>query len=292
MSKKSDISAKTKILAVIGDPIGHSMSPVMHNAALEDLDLDYVYEAFHVKAEKLESAVEGFRALEIQGVNVTIPHKVKIMQYLDEIEKTAKKLGAINTIKNENGYLKAKNTDGEGALKAIKDEGFEPKGKTAVMFGAGGAARAVAFYLLTEINEFYIVNREEDFNLADQLKQNLSQYYDKPISTIKLENEEKVRKTLNNSDILINTTPVGMHPHSDNTPVKKEWLHSSLFVFDVVYNPMETKLLREAKEVGCKTQSGINMFVNQGWLAFKWWTGKEPNADLMKKIVIEQLGLE
>jgi len=201
-------------------------------------------------------------------------------------------LGAINTIKNENGKLKAKNTDGEGSLKSLKDKGFDPRDKKVVMIGAGGAARAVSFYLLREIKSLSIINREEDFDIATNLKQRLSDSYEKAIETIKLENEDKVKKAIQNADLLVNVTPVGMHPKVDATPVKKEWLHPDLFVFDVIYNPIETKLLKEAKEIGCETQSGIEMFINQGWLAFKWWTGKEPDKEIMRKVIIEQLGIK
>ena len=292
MTIKNAITAKTKILAIIGDPVEHSMSPKMHNTVIQDLNLDYVYTAFHVLPKNLKKAVNGFRALNIKGVNVTIPHKVEIMKYLDEIEPTAKALGAINTIKNENGYLKARNTDGPGALKAVKDQGFDPKGKNAVMLGAGGAARSISFYFLKELKKLTIVNRDEDFELAVNLKTRLDEIYDKPIEVLKTSETQKVKTEIDEASLLLNTTPVGMHPHEGKSPIEADLLHSNLFVFDAIYNPIKTQLILDAEEKGCKTQSGIEMLVNQGWLAFKWWTGKEPDANLMRKAVIEHLGIE
>jgi shikimate dehydrogenase len=291
LEKGTDITAKTKILAVIGDPIEHSMSPKMHNAALRDVGLDYVYIAYHVLPKDLENAVKGFRALQIQGVNVTIPHKVNIMQYLDEIEPTAQKIGAINTIKNENGFLKAKNTDAEGALKAIKDAGFNTKNKKAVVIGAGGAARAITFFLCKEIDHLTIINRAEDFHFATDLCARLKENYPIPIECIQM-GSDLVQKTIAAADLLINTTSVGMSPNIDAIPIEPSFLHPNLFVFDIVYNPIETKLLKAAAAIGCKTLSGIDMFVNQGLLAFEWWTGHTPNKDLMKAIVLHHLGLK
>lgn len=291
IKKGHDITAKTKILAVIGDPIEHSMSPKMHNAALWDLGLDYIYVAYHIFTKDLENAVKGFRALQIQGLNVTIPHKVNIMQYLDEIEPTAQKIGAINTIKNENGILKAKNTDAEGALKAIKDAGFNPLNKKAVVLGAGGAARAITFFLCKEIGQLTIVNRTEDFHFATELCIRLKETYAIPIDCLELGNEN-VKQKIAQAEILINTTSVGMSPNVDAIPIDPSLLHEQLFVFDVVYNPIETKLLKAASAIGCKTLSGIDMFVNQGLLAFEWWTGQTPDKELMKSIVLDHLGLK
>jgi shikimate dehydrogenase len=295
MTQKSDstkISAKTKLLAVIGHPIEHSMSPKMHNAALQDLGLDYVYVAYHVLPENLKNAVNGFRALDIKGVNVTIPHKVEIMQYLDEIEETAQKIGAINTIKNENGFLKAKNTDGEGFMRALKDARFNPKGKKAVMLGAGGAARSIAFFVAKEVEQLTIINRIEDFDIAVELTDRLKEVYKIPINCVKTDAKETIADSIKNAELLINTTPVGMHPNIDASPIDPNLLHSNLFVYDIVYNPIITKLQADAAKIGCKTLSGLEMFVNQGLIAFEWWTGQTPNKDLMRSVVKEHLGIK
>ena len=289
----NQINGKTNILAVIGDPIGHSMSPKMHNAAINDLGLGqkYIYVAYHVLPKNLGKAVDGFRALDIKGINVTIPHKVEIMQYLDEIEETAQKIGAINTIKNENGYLKAKNTDGEGAIKAINDAGFTLKNKKAVILGAGGASRALSFFIANEAEEVVVVNRREDFHFAKTLTERLKKHYDIPILALESDKKEEVAQHISNADLLVNTTPVGMYPKIDATPINSSLLHSNLFVFDAIYNPLKTKLIQDAEVLGCKTQSGIEMFVNQGLLAFKWWTGQTPNRNLMRDVIIDHFGI-
>ncbi len=280
------ITGSTNVLCVIGDPIAHSMSPKMHNAAIQDLGIDYVYTAFHVSNQRLEKAVEGFRALQIKGINVTIPHKVEIMQYLDEIEPTAAKLGAINTILNEDGVLKAKNTDGEGAIKSLKDNGCNPAGKKAVILGAGGASRALAYYLARDVESLTLFDL--DLEMAEKLAQSVRNHYDIPINAVKME-LNAAKAAIEDCELLINATPVGMHPKIDQTPIPIDFLHTDLTVFDIVYNPIETKLLQDAKNIGCTAISGVDMFVNQGYIAFEWWTNKTPNRDLMREIVVSNL---
>lgn len=298
-----ELSASTKLLAVIGDPIHHSMSPTMHNVAIEQLDIDYVYVAFHVKPNSLDKACEGFRALEITGVNVTIPHKINIMKYLDEIDPLARGIGAINTIKNENGKLIAKNTDGIGALNSLKDAGFNPQGRKVIILGCGGAAKAISFTLAQSMEEVVLVNRT--YEKAINLKKNLDEFFsdsqnradlgmdDPPrIKSLKWDTRS-VNTEMEDAELFINTTSVGMSPDSDTSPLDTLAisLHPDLFVFDCVYNPLKTKLLRKAESEGCKTLEGIDMLVKQGVEAFKWWTGYQPNADLMKKAAIKKLGL-
>jgi len=289
LSLKSSITGNTKVLCVIGHPIAHSMSPIMHNAVIQDLKLDFVYVAFDILPEHLEKAVEGFKALGIKGINVTIPHKIAIMKLLDEIDPLAEKIGAINTIKNENNHLIGKNTDALGAKVALLNAGFDIMEKNVLIIGAGGAARAIAFSLSKECKKIVILNRTEQkaFSLARDLKK---------IATIPIEgkklNEQHLKQYLFHSDLLINTTSVGMAPNTNTILIPKEWLSSHLFVFDVIYNPLETKLIKDAKEIGCKTLGGLDMLVNQGALAFEWWTGEKPNKILMKNKIIEFLNLK
>jgi len=285
----SYITAKTKILAVIGYPIEHSMSPTMHNAAIQDLNLDYVYVAYNIAPENLGKAVEGFRALEIKGVNVTIPHKVAIMQFLDEIDPIAKNIGAINTIKNENGYLKARNTDGAGGKKSLLENGCELSGKNVLFVGAGGVARALSYFIAEDVGQiaFIDVFEEQAKSLANDINTKTGV---KTVSNIV--SEKNLRDFCANSDILINASPIGMYPKVNATPVPKEFLHKNLFVFDVVYNPLKTQLLTEAEEVGCQILGGLDMLVNQGILAFQWWTGKDPNKELMTNKIIDFLGIK
>jgi shikimate dehydrogenase len=287
MLENNIITARTRVLCIIGYPIEHTMSPIMHNAALRELKLNCIYLAFNIHPDNLNLAVGGFRALNIMGINVTIPFKQKIMKYLDEIEPIAQKIGAVNTIKNDEGYLIGTNTDAEGAMKTLLDVGYSISGKDVLLLGAGGAARALAYILAEDANKIVIANRTEKraIKLAKELK---------TIFSTNIEGKNNSRSVLKNeskkSDILINTTSIGMHPNLQLSPIPSEFLHEGLFVFDVIYNPLKTRLIKDASAKGCQTLGGLDMLVNQGALAFEWWTNKKPNISLMKNIVIEFLG--
>jgi len=263
------------------------MSPVMHNAALNDLSLDYVYLAFDVPPNNLKKAILEYKKSNIKGINVTIPHKEAIIHYLDELDPLSKQIGAVNTIKNEGGVLLGRNTDALGAKQALLDAGFKIDGKKALILGAGGAARAISFALSERIDEIFISNRTEEraIKLAKELqgKTNIK-------ATGKDMSEKTLRTLVYSVDILINTTPIGMYPKIDISPISKDLLNENLFIFDIIYNPLQTRLLKDAKEIGSKTLNGLDMFINQGALAFEWWTGKKPNVKLMKEKIIEQLG--
>jgi len=283
-----EISSKTKVLGVIGSPIEHSVSPVMHNAAIQGLKLDYRYLAFHVPLEHLPSAIDGIRGLGIVGINVTIPHKENVMKYLDEIDEKAARIGAVNTIKNVNGRLIGRNTDAEGAIEAIKTAGWKLDRSNVVIIGAGGAARAIAFALAREVPRIVILNIDE--NQAKKLATDLEEFTKTTIIYCLLE-EESTRREVLEADLLIHATSIGMYPNVQQSLVPKKCLHSDLHVFDIVYNPLQTQLLKDAKEAGCPTLGGIDMLVNQGALAFEWWTGVAPNKELMKQAAIKALGL-
>ncbi len=289
MLEKKIFTGQTKTFCLIGNPVEHSMSPTMWNPALENLGLDYVYVAFNVISDNLEKAIDGMRALGIEGMNVTIPHKEAVIKYLDEIEELSLKIGAINTIKNEDGYLIGRNTDADGAKKSLIDAGCDISGKKILILGAGGVSRALCFVLAEESEEIILLDIVEERAklLANEVKDKIGGNVSGKIST-----KEIISKEIKSVDILINATPIGMYPNIQNIPISKELLHNDLFVFDVVYNPLNTRLMKEAAELGCKTLGGLDMLVNQGALAFKWWTGKKPNANLMKKKIIEFLGLE
>ena len=265
------------------------MSPTMWNPALQELGLDYVYVAFNVHPDNLEKAINGMRALRIKGMNVTIPHKEAIIKYLDEIDPIALKMGAINTIKNDNGVLKARNTDAAGARKSLVDAGCGISGKKILILGSGGVARALCYILSEEAEKIILTDiiEERAVNLAKEVK-------DKMNAEVigKLSSENNIKEEIKDTDILINATPLGMYPKVSATPISKELLQSNLFVFDVVYNPLETRSMREAAEIGCKTLGGLDMLVNQGVLAFEWWTGKSPNSALMKNKIIDFLGIK
>ena len=282
-------SGKTKIFCLIGHPVEHSMSPTMWNPALQEIGLDYVYVAFDVHPDHLEKAVQSFRALDIKGINVTIPHKENIIKYLDEIDPIAKKMAAVNTIKNENGVLKATNTDAGGAKKSLFDAGCEISGKNVLMVGSGGVTRAISFILAEDVGRMVLTDIDEDRakNLAAEVKQKTGANVEGKFST-----EDILKQEIEKTDILINCTPIGMYPKTDTSPIPKYLLHSGLFVFDVIYNPLETQLMKDAANIGCQTLSGLDMLVNQGVLAFEWWTGKTPNNQLMKNKIIDFLGIK
>ncbi|MFX0103980.1 MAG: shikimate dehydrogenase [Candidatus Hodarchaeota archaeon] len=289
MLEKSFVTTRTKVLCVIGYPIEHSMSPIMHNAAINELKLDFIYIAFNILPKNLSLAVKGFRTFNIMGINVTIPFKQKITKFLDEIEPTAQKIGAVNAIKNEEGYLIGRNTDAEGAMKAFVDAGYSIAGKNILLLGAGGAARAIAYITAKEADKIVIANRTEKraMKLANELKKYSNTNIEgknNSASVLKVESKK--------TDILINTTPVGMYPNVQLSPINAEFLHEDLIVYDIVYNPLETKLIKDAIKKGCKTISGLDMLVNQGALAFEWWTNKKPNVNIMKNKIIEFLGLK
>ncbi len=289
MSVRNFITARTKILCVIGHPIKHSMSPIMHNAAIQDLGLDYLYIGFDVPSNKLKEAIKGLKTLNIQGINVTLPHKEKAIKFIDKVDEIAQKIGAINTIKNEDGFLIGRNTDAEGAKKALLDAGCEITGKNVVLIGAGGAAKAISYSLASDTNKTTIINRSED--RAKKLVRELKSKMDLNIE-FKKYSEIILKEEIINADILINATPVGMFSTIDISPVSKKALHRDLFVFDLIYNPLETQLIKDSKEIGCQTLSGLDMLVNQGALAFEWWTNRKPNLELMKLRIIEYLGMK
>lgn len=280
------ITSKTVACAVIGDPIHHSLSPNMHNAAFQCLNLDYVYLAFRVQKENLGEAISGFKALNFCGFNITIPHKEECIKYLDEIDETALKIGAVNCVVNENGILKGYNTDGIGALRVVTEGGFELDGKKIVILGAGGAARAIVFTFAKLASKINILNRT--FPKAKKLVEDVSKTAKILIIAKKL-SYENLKETILEAELLVNTTSVGMYPKTEETIVPQELLHEKLTVFDAVYNPPETRLLREAKSIGAKTIDGIDMLVYQGAEAFEKWTGKKAPIQVMKKTVLKSL---
>ncbi|MEM2337361.1 MAG: shikimate dehydrogenase [Candidatus Bathyarchaeia archaeon] len=281
-----EISGKTKVFCVIGDPIDHSLSPVMHNAAFRFLKLDAVYVAFKVKKERLEDAVNGVRGFSIYGMNVTMPHKTAITSYLDEIDPAAKFVGAVNTVLNANGKLVGFNTDGVGAIKALKENGVEPKGKKFLLLGAGGAGRAIAFQLAQEADELRILNR--DGEKAKRLAESLQRKFNKKIVGNSL-STNLLKEWLKNVDVLINATSVGMHPNSGQTIVERDMLNPKLTVMDIVYSPIETKLLKEAKSVGAKIINGIEMLVFQGAASFEIWWNQPAPVNVMREAILKKL---
>ncbi|WP_103109058.1 shikimate dehydrogenase [Brevibacillus reuszeri] len=278
------ITSKTQLVGLFGHPVSHSQSPMMHNAAFAQMGLGFAYVAFDVDPADLEDAVRGIRALGLKGINVTIPHKVAIMPMLDEIDPLAKRIGAVNTVVINDGRLIGYNTDGMGYVRSLVEEtGIVLDQQIVTMVGAGGAARAVAFTLAEKgVKEIRIMNRSRE------RAQILAEHVGTIVPT-KIVEQGDGMDAIADSSLLINTTSIGMLPNVQEMPVPPEWLHNKLTVSDLIYNPLETRLLGEARAIGATVHSGVGMFVNQGALAFELWTGQEAPTETMREIVLQQL---
>jgi len=267
------IDAKTRLYGVFGDPVTHSLSPALHNAAFGATGLNAVYLAFGLKGAK--GAVDAVRHLNMGGASVTIPHKTDVMAHLDEVDETARAIGAVNTIVNKAGKLIGFNSDVDGAMRALEQKG-EIAGKKVVMIGAGGAARAIGYGIKQKGGSLLIANRSAD--KGEALAKDLGASFC-PLTGL----------DLGDVDILINATSVGMTPHVDDVPVPLDSLTSRTLVMDIVYNPLETALLSAARAAGCETVDGTAMFVFQAVAQFELWTGLEAPVDLMRRTVLDAL---
>ncbi|MGP3609266.1 shikimate dehydrogenase [Anoxybacillus sp. PDR2] len=274
-----------QLYGVIGCPVHHSLSPLMHNGAFQQLGIEAYYHAFHVEKDQLPAAIQGLKALGIAGANVTIPHKTAVMPLLDEIDEMAQRIGAVNTIVNENGRLIGYNTDGPGFVRALCEETKTViKGKRILLVGAGGAARGIYFALASEqAARIDICNRTR--STATQLIEEADVSIDSSVYSI-----EEAEKHLDEYEIIINTTPVGLYPNVEAMPLSLDRLKADTVVSDIIYNPLETKWLQEARQKRAIVQNGVGMFIYQGALAFEKWTGIFPDVKRMKQIVIQQLG--
>lgn len=278
-----DIDTKTQFCGVIGKPVGHSLSPAIHNAAFRALGLNFVYLAWQV--DTIGDAVKGLRALgNFRGASVTIPHKVAAMQFLDHVEPTAKRIGAINTIVADKGELSGYNTDATGALRALREGGVELKGRRIVVLGSGGAARAIAIALAADsgVENLTLLGIED--SERTRLAQDIRSVGVATVEDSHLD-EAALRRVLPDSHVLIHCTPVGMSPKSDSTCVPASLLHSGLAVMDIVYNPRETQLLKDAKFAGCKTIPGLEMFLNQAVTQFELWTNQAAPVAVMRAVL-------
>ncbi len=272
------IDSNTKMLGVIGDPIGHSLSPIMHNFVIQKLGLNYCYHAFHVTPEDLEDSIFSFNILKFKGINVTLPHKQTIMSYVDEISEEAKQLGAVNTVLFKDDKLFGYNTDVIGFLKSLGEFRQTIRGKTAIVIGAGGSARAVIYALIKdEIGEIKIFNRTQQNADKLMIEMNNITYFNKiysvPFSTNYFSDE------IQNASILINTTSVGMYPEVNASPINCEIeIPKEILVYNLIYNPLETKLLKQAKQAGAPIKNGLDMLIFQGLESLQIWTGENFNT--------------
>ncbi len=283
----SSISGKTIVCGIIGDPVEHSLSPALHNAALKVLGLDYVYAPFHVVGAQLRHAIDGMRALGLRGLNVTVPHKVDVIPMLDRVDSLANKIGAVNTIINDSGHLTGYNTDATGFIQALLEIGLNPDHKKVTVIGAGGAARAIVFALAQYGAKVVILNRSPA--RAQELAGRVSKAFKRTsVSNLALDTEN-LRKALDDSELIVNTTSVGMAPEISATPVPADLLNKSHIVFDIVYNPSKTRLLQEAEAAGARIVTGVDMLVYQGAAAFEKWTGRTPPVVVMKSALLEAM---
>ena len=274
----------TKLVILLGNPLGHSVSPAMHNRVFEMLGMDYCYLPVEVNEDNLEKVFSGLTRMNVAGFNVTIPHKIRIMEYLDELDPLAATIGAVNTICVKDGKTKGYNTDGEGFARSLEEEtGISTKGKYFFLLGCGGAARAIAMTLAFQgAGKIIICNRTtaKAESLAAEINdkiRNCAEVVEQAVGS--------QSKALQNCDVLINGTSLGMHPREGVLPIEESLLLPHLIVADIVYNPLTTKLLQSAKERGCSIVPGLGMLIYQGAAAFKLWTDVEPIISEMSNIV-------
>jgi shikimate dehydrogenase len=280
------IDGKSRVCAVIGNPVEHSLSPALHNAAFAERGLNLCYVAFRV--EDLGAAVAGVRGLNLLGLSVTIPHKVAILEHLDEVDETAQRIGSVNTVLNQEGRLIGYNSDGMGAVRALREAGVPLENEKVTLLGSGGAARAIAFTLGKEVplREMTLLGVETEE--CGRLAEDLARVLPFPVGWEPM-NLETLGRHVPESAGLIHCTPVGMSPHEEQTVLDRQILCPGQFVFDIVYNPLKTRLLQEAEWVGCRIVPGVEMFIHQAVFQFELWTGKPAPVECMRRVVMEAL---
>lgn len=272
MTENFKFDTATDLYCIFGNPVTHSKSPIMHNTLFVDNKINAVYLAFEIN--DIKTGINAVKGLGIKGASITIPFKKKVIEFLDDIDTQAKEIGAVNTIINKNGKIIGYNTDWSGGTDPLKEHGIENK-KVGII-GAGGAAHALAYGIIKNKGNLTIINRSDKNG--------------KKLASLFTCNFLKIDKMKNeNFDIIINTTPLGMGPDIKKTPVKKEYLNKNMIIMDIVYNPVETQLIKDAKKAGCRIIDGLSMFVNQGAQQFELWTGIKPSIELMRKTVIKEL---
>ena len=279
-----DITGKTQMIGLIGNPVEHSVSPQLHNTLCKHFNLDMVYLPFPVLQKDLVKVIDAFRALNVLGFNVTIPHKSEIVNLIDEISEEALLMGAVNTVKNVDGRLKGFNTDGEGFIGGLNGEGLDVRGMRVIVLGAGGAARAVTVKLAQYgAEQIIILNRSQE---KAQTLSNLINDKVKAVSNYNDFSEESLIRHSNNCDMIINTTPAGMWPHISQSPVNNpDIFKNKPIVYDLIYNPIKTKFLEIAEQASCRTINGLGMLVYQGIYAFEIWNQVSVPDSLSREII-------
>ncbi len=273
-----EITGRTRLGCLLGTPVTHSLSPMMYNESFRLLGMDRVYLCFDTEHADLGGIVQSLRQMNVFGFNLTMPDKERVLPFLDEIDPAAQMIGAVNTVKNEGGRLIGYNTDGIGYMRSVREAGCDPSTSEMTLLGAGGAAASIAVHAaLDGIPALHIVNRrgrswEKALRLADTISRNTGCHAD----VTDMADESAVRDCIRKSRLLTNATSVGMAPHENASPIADpSWLHPDLLVSDIIYNPRQTRLLREAEEMGCRTLNGMHMLLYQGAAAFRIWTGQD-----------------
>lgn len=283
---KDRITGHTVLTGLLGSPVAHSISPMMHNESFRQLGLDYVYLAFDVGTDQLKTAVDGLKVLGVRGFNLTMPDKNLMCSYCDHLSPAAELIGAVNTVVNDNGVLTGYTTDGIGYMEAAKDAGFELPGKVMTLLGGGGAATAICVQAaLDGMKEIRVFNIKDQFyGRLEKLAADINAKTSCRVVVYDLADTQALYDSIASSDILTNATSVGMAPNVDACLISDlDVFRPSLIVSDVIYNPEQTKLLKLASERGCKTFNGLYMLLYQGAAAFKIWTGQDMPVDIIKE---------
>ncbi len=281
------ITGTTILTGLLGSPVRHSISPLMHNESFDLLGLDYAYLCFDINEQTLPAAVDGLKTLGVRGFNLTMPNKNLMCSLCDQLSRAAQIAGAVNTVVNDNGILTGYTTDGIGYMRAAEDAGYDLIGKKITLLGAGGAATAIlvqaALDGVAEISVFSI--RDQFFDRAAHIVAQLNEQTDCKVTLYDFDDDSVLRREIGSSYLLLNATSVGMAPNTDRCVIKDaSFFHPGLVVSDVIYNPRETKLLAMAREAGLPTFNGLYMLLYQGAEAFKLWTGKDMPTDAIKKL--------
>lgn len=280
-----------KVTGLIGYPVEHSKSPLMHNTSFEALGLDWTYKLFEVKEDEVEEAFGDLKALGVVGFNCTMPDKIKAFELADEVSTESRLIGAANTIVNKDGKFVAYNTDGVGFVNALRENGFDVKDKTITILGSGGAASAIIVQCAIDgAKEINILSIKDSFwNKAQELVNNVIEETRTNIKLIEM-TDTSIEECIERSDLLCNATPVGMAPNEEGCLINNsELLRTDLVVVDIIYNPLETKLYKMAKVNGCKVLNGIEMLIHQGAASFELWTGKKMPIDKVREKVYKSL---
>ena len=279
------IDSKTILTGLFASPSAHSISPIIHNNAFEKLGLNYVYLSFEVNKDNLKDAAQSIKTLNMRGVNLSMPNKKEVIQYLDEISETAKLSQSVNTIVNDNGILKGYSTDGKGFFKSLEEEKIFMKDKNITILGTGGASIAIISQAVFEgIKNIFVFKRDKNWKEQKKILDNIASKTNCNIELNSLEDKNILKRKIEESDLLINATSVGMKENFSLIE-DKSFFRKDLIVSDIIYNPSKTKLLQIAEKEGCKIINGIGMLLYQGALSFELWTNKKMPVDYIKEII-------